>query len=219
MVIYEMNPATPELTPETGRRERRRTETRARIFDSAMNLFARHGFVDTKVESITKAADVAKGTFFNYFPSKEAIVAEMAKRLMVGLAGVADQAQREDTVLPALQALPEHIVSGPGRSPVLFRSLMGTVLLNRPLTTLFEQIAGNARQQIARIVARGQELGEIRNDIDADELARSFQQYAWGTLVMWSLLGTDDVRARLALTVEIFWKGVAAEVRDEMWMV
>jgi hypothetical protein len=96
---------------------------------------------------------------------------------------------------------------------------MGTVLLNRPLTTLFEQIAGNARQQIARIVARGQELGEIRNDIAADELARSFQQYAWGTLVMWSLLGTDDVRARLALTVEIFWKGVATEVRDEMWMV
>lgn len=184
-----------------------------------MKLFARHGFADTKVESITTAANVAKGTFFNYFPSKEAIIAEMAKRLVGGLAAQADRAQREDTVLPALQQLPEHIISGPGQSPVLFRSLMGTVLLNQPLTALFEQIAAAARQQIARILARGQELGEIRQDISADELALNFQQYFWGTLVMWSLLGTDDVRARLALTVEIFWKGVATEARDEMWMV
>ncbi len=206
--------------PDANRRERRRSQTRARIFECAMRLFARHGFADTKVESITEAADVAKGTFFNYFPSKEAIIGEMAKRLMVGLAARADQARREDTVLPALQALPEHIVAGPGQSPVLFRSLMGTVLLNRPLTALFEQVADSARQQIARIIARGQELGEIRPDISAEELARSFQQYAWGTLVMWSLLGTDDVRARLALTVEIFWKGVAAETHDEeLWMV
>lgn len=215
-----MNPSpAPESASDAGRRERRRTETRARIFESAMKLFARHGFADTKVETITRDADVAKGTFFNYFPSKEAIVAEMAKRLMVGLAARADQAQREDTVLPALQALPEHIVAGPGQSPVLFRSLMGTVLLNRPLTSLFEQIADSARQQIARILARGQELGEVRQDVGADELARSFQQFAWGTLVMWSLLGNDDVRARLALTVDIFWKGIAAEKHDDLWMV
>ncbi len=204
---------------QAGRRERRRDETRARIFDAAMNLFARDGFAETKVESITRMADVAKGTFFNYFPSKEAVVAEMAKHLVGGLAARADQVQREDTVLPALRTLPDHIISGPARSPVLFRSLMGTVLLNRPLTALFEEIAESARRQIARILARGQELGEIRQDIGADELARSFQQYAWGTLVMWSLLGTDDVRARLDLTVEIFWKGVAPESRDEMWMV
>lgn len=216
-----MNPQPAfELPADNGRRERRRSETRARIFDAAMKLFARHGFSETKVESITRAADVAKGTFFNYFPSKEAIVAEMAKRLMVGLAAQADRAEREDTILPALQALPEHIVAGPGQSPVLFRSLMGTVLLNRPLTALFEQIAASAREQIARILRRGQELGEIRQDVSAEELARSFQQYAWGTLVMWSLLGTDDIRARLALTVEIFWKGIAAPPRDdEMWMV
>jgi AcrR family transcriptional regulator len=215
-----MNPAASSAQPpDAGRRERRRTETRTRIFQAAMKLFARDGFVETKVESITQAADVAKGTFFNYFPSKEAIVAEMAQRLMLGLSAQADQAQREDTVLPALRSLPDHIVAGPGQSPVLFRTLMGTVLLNRPLTSLFQQIAETARQQIARILARGQELGEVRQDVPADELARTFQQFAWGTLVMWSLLGTDDVRARLALTVEIFWKGVATETRSEMWMV
>ncbi|HLJ42079.1 MAG TPA: TetR family transcriptional regulator, partial [Candidatus Acidoferrales bacterium] len=53
-----------------GRRERRRTETRERIFRAALDLFAERGFMETTVEDITEAADVGKGTFFNYFPTK-----------------------------------------------------------------------------------------------------------------------------------------------------
>src|SRR5437899_3870437 len=60
--------------PKPGRRERRRTETRERIFRAAMQLFAQHGFFSTTVEDITEAADVGKGTFFNYFPSKEHVL-------------------------------------------------------------------------------------------------------------------------------------------------
>ena len=48
-----------------GRRERRRQETHARIFESAMRLFSERGFANTPVEDITEAAAVAKGTFFN----------------------------------------------------------------------------------------------------------------------------------------------------------
>src|SRR5271169_7083557 len=53
------------------RRERHSAAVRQRLFDAAMHLVARRGFQVTTVEGITQAADVAKGTFFNYFPSKE----------------------------------------------------------------------------------------------------------------------------------------------------
>ena len=49
-------------------------ETRERLFRAALDLFARKGFTETTVEDITEAADVGKGTFFNYFPSKEAAI-------------------------------------------------------------------------------------------------------------------------------------------------
>ena len=39
-----------------------------------MHLVAQHGFQATTVEEITQAADVGKGTFFNYFPSKEELL-------------------------------------------------------------------------------------------------------------------------------------------------
>src|SRR5580765_1883067 len=60
--------------PETSRRDRRSSETRDRIFKAALQLFAQKGFNNTTVEEITIAADVAKGTFFNYFESKEQVL-------------------------------------------------------------------------------------------------------------------------------------------------
>jgi hypothetical protein len=58
----------------SGRRERRTVETRESLFRAALDLFARKGFTETTVEDITEAADVGKGTFFNYFPSKDHIL-------------------------------------------------------------------------------------------------------------------------------------------------
>src|SRR5512142_2816722 len=68
-------PQTLVSTPPLARRERRRTETRERIFRAALKLFAERGVAATTVEDITEAADVGKGTFFNYFPSKEHVLA------------------------------------------------------------------------------------------------------------------------------------------------
>ncbi|HSC78681.1 MAG TPA: TetR family transcriptional regulator, partial [Candidatus Acidoferrales bacterium] len=60
--------------PPAGRRARRKAELRQRILAAAFELFARQGFFATTVEQITEAADVAKGTFFNYFPTKEHVL-------------------------------------------------------------------------------------------------------------------------------------------------
>src|SRR5260370_8220596 len=56
------------------RRQRHSAEIRERLFRAALELFAQKGFVETTVEDITEAADVGKGTFFNYFPSKDHIL-------------------------------------------------------------------------------------------------------------------------------------------------
>lgn len=57
-----------------GRRQRKQLETRERLYQCAMQLLSEHDFHEVTVERITEAADVGKGTFFNYFSNKEAIV-------------------------------------------------------------------------------------------------------------------------------------------------
>ncbi|HEX2776577.1 MAG TPA: helix-turn-helix domain-containing protein, partial [Candidatus Acidoferrales bacterium] len=49
--------------PLPNRRERRRLETRERIYRAALQIFAERGYLETTVEDITEAADVGKGTF------------------------------------------------------------------------------------------------------------------------------------------------------------
>ncbi|MBO8163545.1 MAG: TetR/AcrR family transcriptional regulator [Brevibacillus sp.] len=59
----------------TTRRERKKRETRQRIFNAAIKLFKKHGFDGTTIDMISEEADVARGTIFLHFTSKEAILA------------------------------------------------------------------------------------------------------------------------------------------------
>src|SRR5262252_2533188 len=88
-----------------GRRERRKEETRKQIFQAAMKLFGKKGVFATTVEEITEAADVGKGTFFNYFPSKEAILSALAERQLEIIDRAVEKAANAVTVRPILQEM------------------------------------------------------------------------------------------------------------------
>src|SRR3569623_310718 len=63
-----------EMVCPVSRRERRRAETRNRLYEAALRLLSEHDFDTVTVEMITEAAEVGKGTFFNYFKNKEGIL-------------------------------------------------------------------------------------------------------------------------------------------------
>jgi AcrR family transcriptional regulator len=56
--------------------------TRKKILDAARRLFASAGYEATTTRDIARAAGIASGTLFNYFPTKEAIVARLASDAM-----------------------------------------------------------------------------------------------------------------------------------------
>jgi AcrR family transcriptional regulator len=65
-----------------GRRERNKLRVRAAIRRAGMELVAQRGFQAVSVEDIAAAADVSRTTFFNYFPSKEAVLAAPSPELL-----------------------------------------------------------------------------------------------------------------------------------------
>ena len=57
-----------------GLRERKKLKTRAAIQKEALRLFLEKGYEATTIEDIAEAVEISPSTFFNYFPSKEAVV-------------------------------------------------------------------------------------------------------------------------------------------------
>ena len=73
MQIFRQRPL--EETLQVTRTEER---TRQRILQAALRLFARQGYDRTTTKDLASAANIAEGTLFRHFPSKKAILIEVA---------------------------------------------------------------------------------------------------------------------------------------------
>jgi AcrR family transcriptional regulator len=59
-----------------------RAESRARIVDAALHLFAEHGYDGTSVRMIAERAGVSPGLLYHYFPAKEALLRALFEATM-----------------------------------------------------------------------------------------------------------------------------------------
>lgn len=100
--------------------------TRQRILDAARHLFADRGYDETATRDIARAAGIASGTLFNYFPTKEAIVACLAREAVTG----AGEGKRHDSA--RAESLEEALFS------VIATSLRKLKPLRRHLPILLE---------------------------------------------------------------------------------
>jgi len=193
-----------------GRRERRRAEIRERIFRAALRLFAEHGYLETTVEDITEAADVGKGTFFNYFPTKEHVLATFgAERLAV--VERAHQRAQTGPVLPVLRELAIELAGHSSESAALLRAIYAAHASCRPVRSELLKRLQAGRRLLAEIYRMAQERGEVRGDRSPPELARLMQIVFLGVILAWAL----NPDAYLHKTAEQVWNLFSASLRPE----
>jgi len=196
-----------------GRRQRRAAETRLRLFRCALQLFAERGFPNVTVEDITEAADVGKGTFFNYFDSKDHVVGVMAEIQLGKIREALEQASGgKRSLQSALRHLFERIAEEPGRSPDLARAAISSFLASAIVRRQVERNMAAGRQLVAQMVELGQKGGEIDRKLDKEQVALMLQQTLMGTVLMWSLRGEPKLQDAVAQSFRHFWRAVA--VRD-----
>lgn len=206
-------PAPPpdrRVAAPSDRRQRRSAEIRERLFRAALALFAEKGFAETTVEDITEAADVGKGTFFNYFPSKDHILLAFGEMQLGKLEAAVDEARRTSEPLPQfLRALGLRMTQEPTRNPEIIRAVLQAYLSTTPVREAMLDLQKRLQGLHTQMIRLGQERGEIRNDLPAEEIAYVFRQTIFGTLLLWSLYGDATLHTRIEAAFELLWTGMA----------
>jgi len=202
-------PSTAVRRP-ANRRERHRTETRARLYRAALDLFAERGFMETTVEDITEAADVGKGTFFNYFPTKEHVLAAYGGERVARVQQALEEAR--STKRPVHEVIRELAADSAGQSkenPALLRAIFAAHVSCVPVRVELQKRMRVARRALARIFALAQERGEMRRDLSTAEIARVTQVALMGTCMVWALHPEYSLRKTSLELWDLMWPSLA----------
>jgi AcrR family transcriptional regulator len=203
----------PPTTPD--RRQRRSAELRERLFRAALTLFAKKGFSETTVEDITNAADVGKGTFFNYFPSKDHILIAFSDMQIAKLQNAVHSVRDSGEPMTVFfKGLSVRLSAEPGRSPDVVRALLQANLASDSIRGAMRKNYLRGHALLTELMQVAQERGEFRTDIPATELAHVFRQTVLGTLLVWSIFGDASLPERIDSALNVLWTGMLRRDRE-----
>jgi AcrR family transcriptional regulator len=211
--LYEPSPVELGVTRNVesiDRRSRRSAEMRERLFLAAVRLFAEKGFAETTVEDITNAADVGKGTFFNYFPSKEHILIAFSDMQLGKLERFVEVVRNgKEPMRSFFQSMLQQMTSDPSKKPEMVRALLQANLSSSSVRDVMREKNARGEDLLSQLIQIGQDRGEFRRDVPALEMARVFRQQTLGTLLLWSVYGDDSLAERLERAIDILWTGLS----------
>src|ERR1700752_312929 len=159
--LRRRNKTSPALQP-LGLRERKKARLREQIIETALRLFRKQGYENTRIDDIVKILEISQPTFFRYFPSKDAVLRDVGKR---GFACIVEHLKSE---------LSSEADTG-ARLSHLYRALAREVEADRPpwqavvLSGAMEPVRspemrgpeGVAVGLLREMLAQGQRRGEI----------------------------------------------------------
>jgi len=181
-----------------GLRERKRLDTRQRIVGAASALFAARGIGAVTVDEIAHAADVGKGTVYNYFEAKEDILVALVVELdLAALATIAEIPRQGMSVAEALDAaLWRMIENKADHLPYVRGALSRVFAADAPapeLSDYSDQFDLALSALFERLLARP----GMKRALPVDTLVLSFRSMHLGLSAQWALEGPPYATARM----------------------
>jgi AcrR family transcriptional regulator len=193
---------------------------RERLVQTAAKHFASEGYDGARIDAISTAAGFAKGTVYNYFPSKAELFGAVVERAANLAVDRFERGDRGGTTRQRLIALAEADVSVLREEESFVRVLVREAMAVRPTT--YPVIAVHLApfvMKLAEVVGEGVARGEIRDDRPPEQLALVFVgmlslMYVqhWATEGGWPTL--DEI-PELVVTLFVDGAGARKEARSE----
>lgn len=201
-----------------GRRERKRAEIRAHLARTAHRLFEAHGYEAVTMEQVAAEADVAKGTLYNHFPVKEALLAHWVHtELALDTARVLEQARRKS----GLRARLIHVLNESADWSAQHRAWLPHYIRFRFVDFEKEQESGAVEESgddaprdlmhiFAALFEEARLAGEVRKELAAAPLAALLHDLYFGVLLRWLIFPGMNLRREFAAALDVLLQGALA---------
>jgi len=190
--------------------------TRTRLLESAAAAFACHGLAGANINAISVDAGLAKGTVYNYFPSKEALFAAVVQEACRRAVDEAEDPGREAPTRDRLRALVRADIAWAAQHEPFARVLVRELFSGDP--ELYGRVVEAALPyvgRVAEVLADGIDRGEVGTDRPVEQLAQLFTGLGllalaqhWGSGGAWPAL--DEIPD---LVVNLFADGMRPPMR------
>jgi len=162
--------------PGGNRVERKKEETKQKIIGTAMELIREYGIDAVTMEQIAREVDIAKGTLYNYFPAKEAIISEYIQRSfkrnnsqrILQFSNMPDTRSRMISILSTL-------IEGVQAEKEIFEKYFVYQIQNMLSLNRDAGFKNGMKLLAQEIIVLGQKAGEIRSDLPIDILVALFE--------------------------------------------
>ncbi len=180
----------------TSLREHQKRDTRARLYETALGLFRERGYDDVTVAEIAEAAGVAKGTFFNYYPTKDHLLADYHGRMTDG---VMEQVEAEEfaSCEEAVLAYVHRFADWGENDPRMVEMVVRRIFTDPVMYEADQHMIRRTLPWFEHQIELGVERGEIKPDVDRGAFVGMIAAVLSSVGNAWALNGGFDGRAEL----------------------
>ena len=179
------------MTVVITRRERKKAAARSQIISAAIDLLSQRGLDAVTIDQIAAAADVGKGTIYNYFSTKEDIVvafmADLEARMAPEIARFQPDERPIDLVLSDYILL--HFRLKEPYYPFV-RVFLAQMFANTArFIPYMVEMQKYIDPPLESLFAKLQERGALRAGIEMPQLILSFKTMHLGLTSLWAIEG------------------------------
>jgi TetR/AcrR family transcriptional regulator, cholesterol catabolism regulator len=196
-----------------GLRERKKLEVERRIREAAARLFSERGYEHTTVEDIAAAADVSKGTFFNYFARKDALLVALAEELMESLRRDLGPVESwQGPVEAQLRRFFLYLAAHAEQDPSLSKTMVVENMRTYWLREGDDRVEQAFRDLVIKVLEAGRSRGEFACEFDSTTAARLLEAAYALTLVEWLREGSVQAGLKDAISAkfDIIFRGLGS---------
>lgn len=169
----------------------RGARTREKVLVAAREVFEERGFLDTRVAHIAHRAQVAYGSFYTYFPSKEAVFLEVADRLFAEMTDRGGVPTSGASPAVRIRRSNRSYYEGYLRNAKMMAIVEQVATFNEEFQELRRKHRATSITRTTRAIRRWQCDGLVPDDLDAEMTARALAAMIDHSLYLWIVQGDD----------------------------